>query len=237
MENYIVYKITNLINGKLYIGQTIRTLEERFKAHYYDDESNIGNAIRQYGRENFTIEVIEKCDSKEELNAYENYYIAYFDSKEPKGYNQIGGDIDAIDKYFERNLGKGWVALYQDSSLWLAKQNLTGEQFKVLFYMFNKLDFDNYLRISQKNISEELDIKQPHVSRAIRALEQREIIIEGPRAGLNKTYRLNPYVAHKGSRNYQENVIEFNEVIEGKRKAQKKNKKRIDHETGEIFED
>ena len=200
-------------------------------------KSNIGNAIRQYGRENFTIEVIEKCDSKEELNAYENYYIAYFDSKEPKGYNQIGGDIDAIDKYFERNLGKGWVALYQDAVSMIADWNLPNEQYRVFLKLLGKLDFDNYLRISQKNISEELDIKQPHVSRAIKALEQREIIIEGPRAGLNKTYRLNPYVAHKGSRNYQENVIEFNEVIEGKRKSQKRNKKRIDPETGEIFEE
>ncbi len=120
MENYIVYKITNLINGKLYIGQTIRTLEERFKAHYYDDESNIGNAIRHYGRENFTIEIIEKCDSKEELNAYENYYIAYFDSKEPKGYNQIGGAIVAQKIKISHNgfpfIAHNWLASGSSSS-------------------------------------------------------------------------------------------------------------------------
>jgi len=41
-------------------------------------------------------------------------------------------------------------------------------------------------------------MKRPNVTKAIKALTKLNIIIEGPRAGLNKTYRLNPYVAHKG---------------------------------------
>ena len=80
MESYSVYVITNIINGKYYIGQTMRTLEARFTAHIYD-ESYIGNAIRKYGRDNFTIRLVKTCESKEEVNAYENYYIAYFNSK------------------------------------------------------------------------------------------------------------------------------------------------------------
>ena len=135
--------------------------------------------------------------------------------------NEETGEVEGHFPLKSRNLGKGWIALYQDPSLWLAQQRLTGEQYSVLFYLFNKLDFDNYLRISQKDIAEKLSLKQPSVARSIKTLEKLEIIVEGPRAGLNKTYRLNPYVAHKGSRNYHDNLIEFNEAVDSKRKPKK----------------
>ena len=94
MENYSVYKIINLVNEKLYIGQTIRSIEERFNEHKYEN-SLIGNAIRKYGESNFTIELIESCSSKEELNASESYWIAELNSKIPNGYNQ---KVDCIIK-------------------------------------------------------------------------------------------------------------------------------------------
>ena len=200
MENYLVYKITNLINGKLYIGQTIRTIEERFNDHIYDD-SNIGNAIREYGCENFSIEVIEKCKSKEELNAYENYYIAYFDSKEPNGYNLIGGDIEAVDKFFDRAFGKQrWFAMFHDYALQITQEHLTGEQFNVLFYMFHKLQFDNYLLLKRKEIAEALDMYPTRVSRAIKVLKEKDIVYEDPND--KNYYKLNPYIGYKGRKKY-----------------------------------
>ena len=121
------------------------------------------------------------------------------------------------------NLGKGWIALPQDVASVIADWNLPNEQYRVFFKLLSKLDFENYWRISQKQIGEALSMKQPSVARAIKGLCELEIIVEGPRAGLNKTYRLNPYVAHKGSRNYHDNLIEFNEVVDNKRKQKKKN--------------
>ena len=100
---------------------------------------------------------------------------------------------------FKKNsLGTGWIALYQNPSIWLAQQRLTGEQASVLFFLFGKLDFDNYLRISLKDIAEMIKIHLVNVSRAMKKLKELEIIIEGPPAGKFKTYRLNPYIAHKG---------------------------------------
>jgi group I intron endonuclease len=60
----IIYKITNTLNGKMYIGQTIRSIEERWKRHKNDALNNILNthfarAIRYYGPEVFTVEVID----------------------------------------------------------------------------------------------------------------------------------------------------------------------------------
>ena len=80
------------------------------------------------------------------------------------------------------------------------------------------MDFDNYLTISQKELSQELDMKQPNISRAIRALCERKIIIEGPRAGLSKTYRFNPFVAHKGSER-NNTIADFNSFFEDKEES------------------
>ena len=151
--------------------------------------------------------------------------------------NEETGEVEGQFPLRNRNLGKGWFAMFQDPSCWIAEQRLSGEQLSVLLYLLGKMDYDNYIRVPRKSVAEKLNMKPVNVSRAMKTLKDMNIIVEAEREGINKTYRFNPYVAHKGSRNYQENVIEFNEVIEGKRKAQKKNKKRIDPETGEIFED
>ena len=88
----VVYLILNLVNGKKYVGQTTRTVEERFKEHATAD-SAIGRAIQKYGVENFRCGVIVICFSKAELDAQEIHYIAVLRSKAPTGYNLTdGGD-------------------------------------------------------------------------------------------------------------------------------------------------
>ena len=93
-----VYKITNIQNNKVYIGQTIRPIQKRFQRHINDALNNIldthfARAIRQYGAENFTIEVIDTATDQNELNKKEQYWIQYYDSVN-KGYNET----DAISK-------------------------------------------------------------------------------------------------------------------------------------------
>ncbi len=78
----IIYKITNIINGKIYIGQTTATLESRFYSHCQfnrnKDNSVIFKAIKKYGKENFKIEKIDCAYSEDELNKKE---INYFTKK------------------------------------------------------------------------------------------------------------------------------------------------------------
>ena len=67
-----IYKITNLINNKIYIGQTINSLKTRMdkhisKAYSKSDVTGIDGAIRKYGCENFVIDLIYECPD-EELN-------------------------------------------------------------------------------------------------------------------------------------------------------------------------
>lgn len=88
----IIYKITNKVNGKSYIGQTRYTIEFRWKQHQHKkDNTYFHNAIHKYGVDNFNIEILEECDT-EELNQKEIFYIAKYDTFK-NGYNlTIGGD-------------------------------------------------------------------------------------------------------------------------------------------------
>jgi group I intron endonuclease len=91
----IIYKSTNKINGKIYIGQTTKNLEQRIKAHL--NESKIDknrpflSSINKYGIDNFIFEIIDFANNLEELNDKEIYWINFYNSVSPNGYNITGG--------------------------------------------------------------------------------------------------------------------------------------------------
>ena len=91
----IIYKITNKINEKVYIGQTIQTLNSRKNEHKKRarNKTNLPlyNAINKYGEENFLIIQIDEANSLEELNIKEQYYIKHYNSMYPNGYNLTSG--------------------------------------------------------------------------------------------------------------------------------------------------
>lgn len=91
-----IYKITNSINNKVYIGQSARPVEQRFHRHIQDAESgrldtHLARAIRKYGKENFHIEIIDEATSQEELTKKEYYWIGYYHATED-GYNETDAE-------------------------------------------------------------------------------------------------------------------------------------------------
>lgn len=110
-----IYKITNTLNNKVYIGQTVKTVERRFNQHKnnsnkpYFSQIVLYKAFNKYGFENFKCETIEEVPN-ELLNEREKYWIEYYDSYFD-GYNStLGGratqlynwDVDdIIEKYME----------------------------------------------------------------------------------------------------------------------------------------
>lgn len=137
----------------------------------------------------------------------ENEYIALTDEKQ-----QVTGFITYKRK---NHLGVNWVAFYQTALEWLATQNLPNQEYRVLIYLMSKLDFENYLRVTQLKVAEALNMKQSAVSRAIKGLLERDIIITGPQLGTAKTYRLNPRMAYKG-KNPQQTIIEYDALVKAK---------------------
>lgn len=89
-----IYKITNTVDGKIYIGQTVQRLSERFRDHTRGDKQPDGylhRAIKKHGIENFVFEEIDSAKTLEGLNALEEHYIQKFNSLAPNGYNLLLG--------------------------------------------------------------------------------------------------------------------------------------------------
>lgn len=137
-------------------------------------------------------------------------------------FNEHNEPIAYYESRNKRVLGANWVATFQSAMEWLAMQKqMTGEQWRVFAYLFSRLDYDNYLRVPQKDIAEKLEMRIPHVSRAIKGLIDLDVIIPGPMAGRYRTYRLNPRIAMRGTKHYHETVVEYDELK--KMRDEKKN--------------
>ena len=96
----LIYKITNDINSKLYIGQTTKTLEERIKSHRNSfvsgKDTHLYRAMRKYGWEKFHFHTIAEVNDQETLNELEAFYIAKYDTIR-NGYNMArGGNINIM---------------------------------------------------------------------------------------------------------------------------------------------
>lgn len=88
MYGYI-YKTTNLYNGKIYIGQHRNS---KFNPDYYGSGIRLNNVIAKHGIENFCVEMLEPCETEEELNIKEQYWIAKLNSMDRNiGYNLMSG--------------------------------------------------------------------------------------------------------------------------------------------------
>jgi group I intron endonuclease len=103
--NGFIYKITNNINNKVYIGKTLLSVEERFKEHCNDSQKTtinkrpLYNAMKKYGTEHFSIEVVEEVPI-ENLSEKEKYWIQFYDSYGKNGYNAtLGGDGKQLYDY------------------------------------------------------------------------------------------------------------------------------------------
>ena len=88
MYGYI-YKTTNILNDKIYIGKK----KGKFISNYKGSGRYLRNAIKKYGFENFSVEIIEWCENLEKQNEREKYWIAYFEEAGYEMYNiSKGGD-------------------------------------------------------------------------------------------------------------------------------------------------
>jgi len=96
-----IYKITNIITGKFYIGKTIRSLDERFYHHKYaaknqDKKTHLMSSMNKYGHDNFIIEELCTATNENELSSLEIEYI----SKLKPYYNKAPGGKGGRNKGF-----------------------------------------------------------------------------------------------------------------------------------------
>jgi len=123
----IIYKTTNLVNGKIYIGQDFRN-----KQNYFGSGNCLHRAIRKYGLENFKKEILEYCKTKEQLNEQEIFWIKKLNSKVPNGYNLTDGGGGSINpsketrkKMSKAHGGKKFTKVHKES----ISEGLKGKKF------------------------------------------------------------------------------------------------------------
>jgi group I intron endonuclease len=134
MDKGNIYKITNKINNKIYIGCTIYSLEKRFSEHAYralktDNKSKLYSSIRKYGVKSFSIELIQECDLNiiyeiekkyiTELDTYDNGLNSTFGGEGCLGYvhsPEIRKKISEGTKNGNSHKGKTYDELYGDNA-------------------------------------------------------------------------------------------------------------------------
>lgn len=103
----IIYRIKNLQNGKVYIGQTKRPLKERLAEHLKQSSNSVvGKDMKNLGLANFLVDIIEECTDQEELDKAEKKWIAMEDCVEPNGYNQCQGGLLNTTGYHHKEEAK-----------------------------------------------------------------------------------------------------------------------------------
>lgn len=104
-----IYKITNKINNKSYVGLTTSSVRTRWYKHTNKSSgcSALANAIKKYGRENFELTVIDTAISLEELKKKESVYIQQENTIAPNGYNlTTGGEASSPSKEVRLKIAK-----------------------------------------------------------------------------------------------------------------------------------
>ena len=123
------------------------------------------------------------------------------------------GEVDAHIKLPERTFGKeGWFVMFQNALAWVSgQQDMTGEQLKVMLNLISSMEYDNRIIYDREKVAQAVGIRPNHVSRAVKALKSKDIIYEDPN---NKgIYKLNPYIGHKGKKEFRNNIVEFEKIM------------------------
>ena len=187
-----LYKITNLINGKIYIGQTIEPTKRwhQHKRDAADPKVPFHFAIKKYGNHNFEFEVIASCKAWEDANYIETLLVTQYDSfvANGKGYNATLGGMNAPKTEDWKQKMRDWHA------------SLSPEDRKVISDK-QSVSFTKYIK---ENGHIALGTKRTPEQRAAMAIAQQNVTNRFDEAALKKMSE--SHIGHKASEESKEKV-------------------------------
>ncbi len=117
---FTIYCHTNRVNGKRYVGQTVYSMEKRWRDHVSSSKfagrrSLFANAVRKYGADAFEHQILEVVSTQDEANLAESRWIEQFACSVPRGYNLTlgGGAAGRLHENTKRLIGKASRAKWQ----------------------------------------------------------------------------------------------------------------------------
>ncbi|MES8270788.1 helix-turn-helix domain-containing protein, partial [Cutibacterium acnes] len=111
----------------------------------------------------------------------------------------LDGFVACVTPKQQLDFRGGWVAMAQGPMMTLATAELGAQEYRVLLALMARLDFENLLVLSQAELAEQLGMQKQNVNRAVRRLVSLGVLLEGPKIGIHRSYRLNPRFGWKGS--------------------------------------
>lgn len=126
----------------------------------------------------------------------------------------LGEVVAYLPTRVKNGFTEGWSAMARGVGTLFAKNRtfLGQEGLALIFLLLDKLEFENHLTINQAAIGRELGMHRQHVQRSLKRLMELGALIEGPKLGQNRTYRLNPNFAWRGSaENHLKALAEYRE--------------------------
>jgi len=166
-----IYKITNLINNKIYIGKDATS-----DKNYYGSGVYIKKAILKYGKSNFTKEVIDKCDNYEELSIKEKYWIGFYKKSENLYNLTDGGDggdtwsnnpnIESLkDKYYKPIIINSleYESISHAAKIFNLERSLIKHRLRSYNFQ-NYLYKDNDINIKNNKFIDKLELRRKKVS-------------------------------------------------------------------------
>jgi len=170
----IIYKTTNLINNKIYVGK-----DKYNDPNYLGSGRILQNSIKKHGKENFIKEIIEHCSTKEELNQREIYWIAHYNSRDRSiGYNLAlggeGGSAHLGCKHTKETKNK----------MSKVKKGISYEQ-KFGIEKANKLKQNNSIKMKGKNTGNKSDKTKQKISDTLKLKYENGYV--SPKKGIPKS--------------------------------------------------
>ncbi len=99
----------------------------------------------------------------------------------------------------ENPYSRGWIMNSQEAAILVAKdRDIKGETHRVLWFLIGILDFENWIQLSATEMGKELNMHRQDISKAIKVLERKEIILRGSKIGRSYSFMLNPEFGWKG---------------------------------------
>ncbi len=111
---------------------------------------------------------------------------------------EVVGSFTAVIQPKQKSSFERHFTMNQEALILIANK-LSHEQTRVLLALLAQLDYENYIQIAQTDIAKTINMQRSHVSRAIKSLMEESILLEGPKIGRSKSYRLNPSYGWKGT--------------------------------------
>jgi group I intron endonuclease len=181
----IIYKCQNKISGKVYIGQTIKSLTNRIEQHIKvanrKSKSKFHKALISYGINNFDWIIIDTANTKDELNKLEIDYIQKYNCIDD-GYNMVGGGTGgynqmAVDANKKLRTGKTYEEIYSSKKIVdKLKYNLRKNIIKHnKIYGFNSIDKEKNIEIARKGAYKLVEMGYTHTNETKQKISDSQI--------------------------------------------------------------